>query len=450
MSTLDAPQSPDGGAPRATLDRNFTSVARYVIAGIATILALIVGIGGWAATTDLAGAVIASGTVVVSGNVKKVQHPTGGVVSRIFVKNGDHVKAGDLLVRLDDTVTRANLEVIRKQIDEQLGRLSRLKAERDDAPRVIFPDQLKSRAFDPSVADIVAGEQTLFEARTRSRNEQKKQLGERIRGLQEEIAGNTAQAAAKSQEIELIGKELASLLTLEERQLVTTSKMMALRREAARLEGEKAQLQAAAGRSRGQIAEIEVQKLNIDSQAKSEVVKDLREVEARLGELSERRIAAEDQLKRIDVLSPVDGLVHQMSIFTVGGVVTTSEPLMLIVPEGDDLVIEAKISPRDIDQARTHRMASVRFPAFNMRTTPNIDGDVVQIAADLSHETQQPNISYYLARIKISDEQLKRLGSLRLVPGMPAEVQITTDARTALSYLLKPVTDQFAKAFKER
>ncbi len=444
---LPKPSIEPGQSP---LDRMLTSVRPYMIAGAATVLALFGGIGGWAAMTDLSGAVLAPATVVVAGNLKKVQHPSGGVVGNIFVRNGDRVKAGDMLVRLDDTVTRASLQLVTKQIDELSGRLSRLKAERDEAVTVAFPAELLGRKNESDVTQILSGEQTLFESRVRSRTEQKKQLGLRIAGMQEEIAGNTSQAAAKSREIDLIGKEVASLAGLEAQKLVTSSKMMALHREAARLEGEKAQLQAAAGQSRGRIAEIEVQKLNIDSQAKSEIVKELRETQGKIVEMSERRTAAEDQLRRIDITSPADGLVHQMSVNTIGGVVNTSEPLMLIVPEGDRLLVEAKIAPQDIDQARSHQLANIRFPAFNQRTTPNVDGKVIHIAADLTHEPQQPHLSYYIARIEISDDEMKKLTGLRLVPGMPAEVQIKTDERSALSYLIKPLTDQFAKAFKER
>ena len=431
------------------LDHKLTSVRRFMLAGAATVFALFAGAGGWAALTDLAGAVIAPGTVVVAGNVKKIQHPSGGVVGQILVKNGDKVHAGDLLVKLDDTITKANLQLITKQIDEQTGRIARLEAERDDKPSVVFPPELTSRSSEASVTTIISGEQKLFETRLRARTEQKDQLAKRIAGLNEEISGNTAQAASKATESDLLANQLKSLEDLEAQKLVTTSKMLELRREVMRLSGEQAQLQAAAGTSKGRIAEIEIQRLTIDSEAKSEVIKDLRESEGKIVELYERRTAAQDQLSRVELRSPVDGTVHQMTVFTVGGVINTAEPLMLIVPEGDDLVIEAKIAPQDIDQARSHEEANVRFPAFSQRTTPNISGHVVNIAADLTHEPQT-NAAYYVARVAISNEEIKKLGALKLVPGMPAEVQIKTNPRSALSYLVKPLEDQFAKAFKER
>lgn len=429
--------------------RKLTSVRGYLLAGVTLVFVLFGGIGGWAVATDLAGAVLAQGTVVVSSSVKKIQHPTGGVVGEILVKNGDSVRAHDVLLRLDETVTRANLQLVTAQINELLGRKARLMAERDDAKGVTFPDALLGRKQDASVAQILAGEQTLFEKRVSSRQSQIDQLGERISGLREEIAGTSAQVVAKSKEIELINSELSSLETLEAKQLVTTSKLMALRREAARLDGERAQMRASIGQSKGRVAEIEIQRLSIDSEAKSEIVKELRETEGRLAELFERRTAAEDQLRRIEVRSPVDGIVHQMSVFTVGGVINAAEPVMTIVPKDDRLVIEAKIAPKDIDQARAHQKAVIRLPAFNERTTPTIEGHVSQISADLTRE-RETGLSYFVARIEISDTELAKLNGLQLVPGMPAEVQIKTDPRTALSYLMRPLQDQFSKAFKER
>lgn len=435
--------------PKPSLDHSLLSVKHYVTLGFVTLFLLLGGLGGWAATTDLSGAVLGAGTVVVAGNVKKIQHPTGGVIGKLFVKNGDRVKAGDILVRLDETVTRAQMQVITKQMDELQGRQARLRAERDDATSVTFSEELLKRQAEPAVAQILAGEKTLFETRVSSRAAQKSQLAERISALQEEVEGLTSQAVAKQRELTLIGKELEGLASLEEQRLVPTSKMMALRREGARLEGEKAQLQAQAGSTRGRIAEIEFQRIGIDVEAKSEVMKELRDSEGKLAELGERRTAAEDQLRRVDLFSPVDGIVHQMSVHTVGGVINTAEPLMQIVPDTERLVIEAKIAPHDIEQARMHENAVIHFPAFNMRTTPSVNGRVTNISADLTHD-ERNNISYFTARIEIPDEELAKLNGQKLVPGMPADIQIATTSRTALSYLTKPIEDSFRKAFRER
>lgn len=434
---------------RPALDRRSISVRRYALAGFITILALFGGFGGWAVLTELSGAVIAPATVVVDGNVKKVQHPTGGIVKAILVKNGDHVKAGDVVLSLDDTITRASLQVVLKQIDELNGRLARLRAERDGFETVTFPEDLLKRANEPGINDILTGERILFESRVATRKNQMLQLGERITGLKQEGSGYAAQADAKSREITLINKELEGLAQLEAKSLVRSDKMTAMRREQARIEGEMAQLSAAAGQTKDKIGEIEMQKLAIESETRSEIVKDIRETESKLAGLSEQRTASLDQLNRMDVRSPADGIVDQLSVFTVGGVIGSTEPIMVVVPQDDTLVIEAKIAPRDIDQARSSRDALVRFPAFNMRTTPGLNGRVQSISAEVTRDARL-NLDYYVARVKFDEGELKKLGEQELVPGMPAEVQIRTQSRSALSYLLKPFEDQFAKAFKER
>lgn len=443
---------PAGGAETAMLpklDSKRISVRGYIGAGVVTLLALVGGIGGWSVMTDIAGAVIAPGSVVVDGNIKKVQHPTGGIIKKILVSNGDRVKAGQVVVQLDDTITRASLDVVLQQIDELSGRLARLKAERDNLSTVAFPDDLSKRADDADVADILTGERILFESRTETRHNQKQQLGERITGLKQEAAGYVAQAEAKAREIDLIKKELEGLEKLESKKLVRSDKMTAMRREEARIEGEMAQLSASAGQTKDKIAEIEMQKLAIDSETRAEIVKDIRETESKLAELGERRTASVDQLKRMDIRSPADGIVDQLAVFTVGGVIGSTEPIMVVVPQDDRLVVEAKLAPRDIDQARSSHMAQVRFPAFNRRTTPSLEGTVQSISAEVTRDPQR-NLEYYVARVKFSDDELRRLDGLQLVPGMPAEVQIRTGERSALSYLLKPFEDQFAKAFRER
>ncbi len=424
-------------------------IGRYMLAGLLVVVVLIGGMSVWATTTQLAGAVIAPGTVVVDTSVKKVQHLTGGIVGEILVKDGDKVKAGDLLVRLDETLTRANLLIVSKQLDELAGRSARLIAERDGASEVPIPARFADRMKDPEVLEIMNGERSLFASRRKSREGQKAQLRERISQLKEEIEGVNGQIKAKSIEIELIGKELAGLGTLEEKQLVTTNRINSLKREAARLEGERAQLRAAGAQAKGKIAEIELQLLQIDQELRTDIVKELREIQGKEAELEERLVAAEDQLKRVDIRAPQSGVVHQLAVHTIGGVINPGEPLMLIVPGDDKLVIEAKVAPHDIDQVRSSKTVNLRFPAFNQRTTPEIKGILTRVAADLTREPQT-GVSFYVARIEIPDEELQRLEGLTLVPGMPTEAYIKTIDRTALTYLLKPIEDQLAKAFKER
>jgi membrane fusion protein, type I secretion system len=433
---------------RAQLKR-LSSVRRYMLVGFGIIFMLVGGVGVWAAQTNIAGAVIATGVVVVESSVKKVQHPTGGVVGEIHVKDGDHVEAGDLVLRLDETVTRANLQMITKQLDEMYIREARLKAERDGSDGFALPSALASRKDAADVQDILQGERSLFESRRQSRDGQKAQLRERIAQLDQEFAGVTGQITAKKLEIDLIGQQIADLETLEAKQLVTAATMVAHRREAARLQGEFGQLRAAAAQVQGKKAEIELQILRIDQDTRTEVVQELREIQGRAAEYVERKVAAKDQLKRIELRSPQSGTVHQLAVHTVGGVINGGEPVMLIVPDGDKLIVEARVSPQDIDQILMSHSALLRFAAFNQRTTPEVIGRIKSIAADLTQD-QRTGDAYYVTRIEISDSELARLGDNNLVPGMPAEVMIRTHDRTALSYFIKPLEDQIARAFRER
>ncbi|MGJ4999088.1 HlyD family type I secretion periplasmic adaptor subunit [Bradyrhizobium sp. HKCCYLR20261] len=433
---------------RLTISAN-GRVQGYMLSGLAALFLLFGGIGVWAASTDIAGAVIASGLVVVDSSVKKVQHPTGGVVGDIKVRDGAKVKEGELLLRLDETVTRANLETVTKQLDELMVREARLKAERDGLAEVRLAAALEARKGEPAIAELSSAERSLFASRRDSREGQKSQLRERVIQLNEEFRGVTGQITAKAKEIALIGKELESLAGLEVQKLVTSAKMLALRRDAARLEGEYAQLKASAAQTKGKVAEIELQILRIDQDFKSQVLQELTENQSRQAGLVERRIAAEDQLKRIDIRAPQSGIVHQLSVHTVGGVINAGEPVMLIVPEGDKLVIEAKVAPHDIDQVLQSQQALVRFAAFNQRRTPELEGLVHSVAADLSKD-ERSGEPYFTVRVEIPEFELARLDGKKLVPGMPAEIHIRTGDRTALSYLIKPLEDQLSKAFRER
>jgi HlyD family secretion protein len=446
---MGKPEQTANADSSSPLKRVPDSVRWLMLTGIVAVVALVGGIGGWAATSELAGAVIADGTVVVDSSVKKVQHPTGGVVGEIYVRDGDKVAAGDLLLRLDETITRANLQIITGQLDQLAIRSARLVAERDGTSTLELPPKLAGRVNDPDLQAMLASERDLFASRQTARAGQKAQLRERSAQLDQEITGLNAQEQAKAVEIDLIRKELKGLLALQEKDLVPSIKVMSLQREAARLEGERGQLIAAAAQTKGKISEIELQIIQLDQDLKTEVMKELRELEAKQAELSERRIAAEDQLKRIDIRSPQAGVVHQLAVHTVGGVINQSEPLMLIVPEGDVLVIEAKVAPKDIDQLSLEQPAVILFPAFSQRTTPECQGKVARVSADLTKEPQL-NQAYYLVRLSLSDAEQPCLGSNKLVPGMPAEVHIRTEERTALSYLMKPLTDQMARAFTEQ
>lgn len=434
--------------PRPDVADISNSMRRHLaIAGIAGVV-LVIGIGGWAAATNLAGAVVASGHFVVDSHVKKVQHPTGGVVGEIRVQDGQRVTAGDVVMRLDATQTRANLAVVTKRLDEFAVRRARLRAERDEAITIGFPDDLLARADDPEIAALMAGERRLFELRREARTGQKAQLRERALQYGKEVRGLTAQEEAKIRGIALIAQELKGVRELWEKGLVPIQRMMALEREAANLDGERGRLVEAQGQSAGKISEAQLQIIQIDQDLRSEVAGNLRDIEGQTAEYIERKVTAEDQLKRIDLIAPQDGIVHELAVHTIGGVISPADTVMLIVPSADRLAIDVQIQPHDIDQMRLGQPAVLRLSAFNQRTTPELLGTVTRIAADLTQD-QKTGASYYVARVSVAPDQLRRLGQLKPVPGMPAEAFIQTGERTVISYLVKPIGDQIARAFRE-
>lgn len=425
------------------------SIRRHLVAGAVGGAILFVGAGGWAALAEFSGAVVTAGSLVVESDVKKVQHPTGGVVGELRVKNGDRVAAGDVLLRLDETVLQANLAIVTRSIDESTARRARLEAERDGAADVAFPEVLTSRAADPVVAGLIGGERRLFQMRVSAREGQKSQLAERVGQLDEQIRGLDEQIAAKAREIVLIERELGGVRDLWEKKLVPIQRVSALERDLARLEGEKGTLVSTIAQVRGRITETRLQILQIDQDLRTEVGKELAEIRSKTSEYAERRITAEDQLKRVEIRAPQDGLVHQLAVHTVGGVVAPGAEIMQIVPTADHLTVEAKLAPQDIDQVHVGQAASLRFSAFNQRTTPVITGAVSRISPDLTTDPRTGQSSY-TTRVAVSEDELKRLGAVRLTPGMPVEAFIQTQSRTVLSYFTKPLADQVARAFREK
>jgi HlyD family secretion protein len=425
------------------------SINSHVVTGVVLVVLLAGGVGGWASTSEISGAVIAVGQIVVDTNVKKVQHQAGGIVGELKVRDGDRVKLGDVVVRLDDTITRANLAIVTKGLNELYARKARLEAERDGATTITFAKDLTSQIADPDVSSAISSEIKLFEARRVARESQKGQLRNQTSELGEQIAGFTAQQEAKQTEIQLIQRELEGVRDLFKKNLIQLSRLTQLEREAARLEGERGQFVASIAQSKVKISDTALQILQIDQDLASDVGRELREIDGKIGEFVERKITAEDQLKRVDIRAPQDGTVFQLSIHTVGGVITAGEPIMLVVPEADNLAVEAKTNPAEIDQLQIGQRALLRFTNFNQRTTPEIYGFVTRISADISTD-QRSGASYYTVRVGMPADEVAKLGDVKLVPGMPVETFIQTGDRTVISYLAKPFTDQLKRAFRER
>lgn len=424
------------------------SMKRYVTIGVITSLVLVVGFGGWAALANISGAVIAPGRVVVGSSVKEVQHREGGIVKAIHVSNGDLVEAGDLLVELDDTQTRAGFNLVAAQLMALRARMDRLAAERDRMDAVTFREALLARADEPAVAEVLQSQRAVFAARKATLDGQTAQLDEQITQLREQIAGLEAQRDAKRREIELVKDELADLRQLLSRDLVPRSRVTAREREAVRLEGEEGDLTARIAASRGRVAEIRMQILQIEKEFQRTVLDEISELQTEIATLAERNVAADDQLARVELRAPEAGIVHEMEVTTVGGVVAPGATVMKIVPRTDDLVVEARVAPINIDEVVIGQEASVMFSGLPLRETPKLEGRVRKVSADRSTD-EASGQDYFEVEVTLDEEELARLGDVDLVPGMPAEVFIRTRDRTVLSYLLEPLMDAANIAFTE-
>ncbi len=420
---------------RASLWRNMGSALALV--------GVLVAAAVWASTVEISGAVVASGRIAVSSEVKKVQHSTGGVVGEILVTNGQTVSAGDVVARLDATITRANLAIVTKSLDDMLAKRARLVAERNGSEEIDFTDELLSRRSETDVARLMTSERTVFLLRRKALEGQKAQLRERISQLEEQVEGFVTQSGATNDELVLVTTDLAGVRKLWDQKLVQYSRLNGLQREAAKLRGEVGSLTATIAQTKAKVTETELQILQVDQDFRSEVAKDMSDVDASIAELAERKVAAQDQLNRIDIRAPQNGVVHQLAIHTVGGVVGAQETLMLIVPQTDPLVVDARIPPSDIDQVFTGQGVFLKFQAFNQKTTPEAGGIVDRVSPDLIADPKT-GVQYYEARIRLARQD----EGLRLVPGMPVEVMLQTGNRSILSYLIKPGSDFLTQAFR--
>jgi HlyD family secretion protein len=418
-----------------------------VIAGAVLGVLLFAGAGGWAATTQLSGAIIASGIVKVDQNLKAIQHRDGGIISEIAVKEGDFVTAGQVMLRLDDAQTRAELSIVKHQLVELLARQSRLAAERDNLSDVDFGSGQRDLLSANPAAFV--GETRLFVGNRQNRESQKQQLQLGISQLEEEIKGLSAQRSAKLDELVLVEQEHKKIKGLTDKKLMETSRKYVIDREMAKLNGESSEIYANIARSKARTSEIGLQIIAIDEAARTEAQRELSTVEPKISELKERKLAIEDRLWRTDIRAPLSGTVNELFIHTIGGVITPAEKLATLVPAEAALKIQAKLSPTDIDQVFFGQPVRMRFSAFNQRTTPEIFGTIAYVSPATSSDPTSGEV-HYLTDVAVSAEELARLAHNDLLPGMPVEVFISTEQRTAFSFLAKPLTDQFSRAFKEQ
>lgn len=421
----------------------------FILFGMVCVVLLAGGLGTWTATASLSGAVIASGRLEVESNRQVVQHPDGGVVGAILVHDGDRVESGEVLIRLDDTLLRSDLRALESQLYEMMARRGRLEAERTDAAEIVFdPELLEEAADNPDVARLVEGQRRLLAARRDSTAQQMATLDKRKTQLADEITGSQAQLASARRQSELIAKELEGQQALLEKGLAQASRVLALERESARLDGNAGGLLAEIARLEGQISEIDITELQKTAERREAAITELRDLGFRELELRQKRSALRERLSRLDIRAPRAGIVLDMSVHAVNSVIRPAQPILYIVPSDTDLVVEARIEPTNVDQVWQGQDAVLRFSAFNTRTTPVLRGTVLRVSPDVIVD-EATKMAYYRAEVALKEGEAARLEGNELVPGMPVEVFIQTGERTPLDYMIKPVTDFFSHAMRE-
>jgi membrane fusion protein, epimerase transport system len=416
--------------------------------GLAILLAGVGGFGAWAAIAPIDSAAVAPGVVTVEFNRKTVQHLEGGLVREILVREGERVAPGHLLVRLDDTQALAQLEIVRSQYLASRAQEARLIAEREGFPEVVFPTDLLAARADPRVQEAIAGQQQVFAARSKALSGEMEVLQQRIEQLNEQIRGLEALSASKLERIASYKAEIKDFQKLFEKGLTDRLRLREMERLAAELEGERAEHQSSIAAAQVKIGETRLQIIQLQRKQQTEVTQDLRDTQSRLSDLRERIRALEDTVARTEVKAPVGGAVVGLAVHTVGGVIAPGGRILDIVPQDEQLIVEAHVSPTDADRVSPGLEAQLRFSAFNARTTPTVVGHVLTVSGDRLADpgTREP---YYLARIQVSREGVDQLRGLTLLPGMPVDVMIKTGERTFFEYLVKPITDRLAKAFRE-
>ena len=432
-----------------TEQRLLGSMRYHLLITVVVVAFLLGGLGLWVATSTVSGAVVATGKVVVESNVKEVQHQAGGIIQSIKVKNGDLVLAGDLLLTLDDTLVRANQAMVVKQLHEFYAQQSRLLAEQMADKEITF-SRLNVEGPVPELVKLVEShQQKLFYARRNSLQDQRNQFKQQISQLQQKIIGLRAGRDTKQQEMALVEPELADLLRLFKRQMIDKSRIRELQRDSLKLQGADNALMAEIVQDQKAISELEMKILQLDEDRRVEILQQLQDTRLNIVRLQQERVAVQDQLMRLQIRAPRSGYVHQLAFHTVGGVIAPGETVMSLVPQQDLLLVEAEIHPIDIDQLVVGQEARIRLPSFDQRTTPELRAQLQTISADLL-QNSVTGLMYYQARLTIPEAELDKLHGKSLVPGMPVEVFATTQNRTVLSYLLKPIHDQIAHALRER
>ncbi len=425
------------------------SIKAPAFVGLLALAVLILGLGLWSVRTELAGAIISQGVIEVQSNRQVIEHPDGGVVGEIFVRDGDAVARGDMMLRLDDTFLASEQTIVESQLFELLARKTRLEAERDGANADTLKKNLQELKTRESIDDdLLEGQQRLFNARLETLTQQIGQLGKQKIQIQNEIEGTQAQLASLNTQVELIRTELEDQQGLLDRGLTQASRVSALQREEANLTGQIGSLESTVARLTGQIATTEIQIVELQATRREEAITELRDVQSRVVELAERRLSLSERLSRLDIRAPVAGTVYDSQVFAIQSVIQPGEPMMYVVPQDTPLLVAARVDALHVDQLHRGQEVALRFPAFNQRDTPELNGRVINVSAD-SFTDETSGFTFYRAEVVPDEGQLDRLNGQELLPGMPVEAMIKTDERTPLSYLVKPLADYFYRAFRE-
>jgi HlyD family secretion protein len=422
---------------------------RPAIIGLCLVLVLIGAGMTWAAFAKVSGAVIASGTIGVSGKPKTIQHLDGGIVERINVEQGQRVKKGEELVVVDDKTVLANLTIYRGRLRDLLVRKQRLIAELDGKTAITPPeDALRTRYKLDSWDAAITQQMSMLNARQLSKRGEVAQLNERISQFKEQIAGVKSLQESKKTQLAVFGKERKSIEALVKQSFAAKNQLLVYDRNFADLNGQIAEQQSEIGRLRNSISEVEISKSQVERSFHEKVISELDEIDAKVDELIQQVDATEQQLQRTVIRSPVDGMVHELALYTIGGVIQPGQAIMQIVPQSEKLEIEVNVETQYVDQLALGQLAIVRFPAFHSRTTPEVNGSVSRVSPT-SVVDEKNGFSFYRVGIAVNAKEIAKLGNRALVPGMPVEAIMPTGDRTVLEYLTKPLTDNLTHVFRE-
>ncbi len=441
MADIPLQAAPPAAAPRGDL------LKQYLAIGWGVVALVFGGLIAWSVFAPFEGAVLTAGQISVASNQQAVQHLEGGIVREIYVREADAVTEGQKLLSLDATATGASLQALEARLFALLGTEARLIAERDGTSELKLRPGFEDLASRPDVQAVLASQKSLMAARNDNLGTQGTILRQRIDQLNARIAGMQNEITAKDDQIALVDDEITRFETLMERGQAVITRILALKRDRAQLQGEKDALTSDIAATRVQIGEARSEIARLDQDYTETLLTELREVQTQIGELAEERLALLDRSGRLDILAPRAGRVLGIRAHTVGGVIRASEPIMYIVPENDRLIAKVRISPADIDKISVGQPARLRFSAFNQDQTPQVDGAVSAVSADAITD-EATGASFYEVMIDIPDDALTGTG-LQLLPGMPVEASLTTESRNVLSYLVKPLTDSVSRTFRE-